>query len=51
MKKKLCALLAAVMLLSLALTGCGGNNLCAQMACGYAVCMGASTCGMRFLCC
>ena len=32
-------------------TGCGGNNLCAQMACGYAVCMGASTCGMRFLCC
>lgn len=26
MKKKLCALLAAVMLLSLALTGCGGNN-------------------------
>lgn len=26
MKKKLCALLAAIMLLSLALTGCGGNN-------------------------
>lgn len=32
-------------------TGCGGNNLCAQMACCYTACMAGSTCGMRFLCC
>ena len=32
-------------------TNCGGNNLCARMACFYAVCMGFNTCGMRMFCC
>ena len=32
-------------------SSCGGNNLCARMACFYAVCMGFNTCGMRMFCC
>lgn len=32
-------------------SNCGGNNMCARMACSYALCMGLNTCGMRVFCC
>ena len=32
-------------------SGCGGGNICGQLACLYLFCMGGSTCGMRFFCC
>jgi len=32
-------------------SGCGGENMCARLACSYALCMGLNTCGMRVFCC
>ncbi len=32
-------------------SGCGGNNMCARLACSYMLCMGLNTCGMRVFCC